>query len=367
MARRSTHPKTSRVLITTDFAKPHANGVAHYVDLIAHTLQSTTILTYAQDGALPNERVHYTTIRRIPSFRLLGDTFRIPRAIPKMPAHDVVITNTRFFTTSTIGLLLSRRWKARHIHVEHGARHVPHHNPLVRLAAWLYDQTIGRIILSTAHTVVCVSHAGVPFARKLGANNIVVIPNAIDPDRFRVSRSTRDATRRKLGIAPNERMVLGVGRLVREKGFADLIEASKGMHHTLVIVGDGPERASLQALANKIGVKTVFTGLLAPEKLPPYYAAADVVTNPSWAEGLPTTVLEALAARKPVIASDVGGTRELIASRHLIQPRNIQELRSALKKRPTLSSLPKRMTVQSFARTWKNVLATYPATRHHEA
>ncbi len=359
--------KRQKILITTDFAAPHRNGVAQVVTQIANSLSDydVTILTYAQPGAPERETNGHITTVRIAARRLLGDTLRVPRESAKLPKHDLVITNTRFFTLSAVGMSLAKKWHVPRIHLEHGNRHVPHHNPIVRFGAWGYDHSIGRAVISRANIVVCIARAGLPFARKLGARKVALIPNGIDAQKFKVAPTAAALCRQELGIKANGRMVLSVGRLVKEKGVQDLITALSDMPQkaegwTLVIIGAGPMRERFETQAARSGVRALFLGEIPPEQLPPYYKAADVFVNPSWAEGLPTTVLEALTSGTKVIATAVGGTAEILPRASLVRAKAPSELRKSLEELNKLPAVPlqERFTLSAMRASWRTLVAS---------
>jgi glycosyltransferase involved in cell wall biosynthesis len=134
-------------------------------------------------------------------------------------------------------------------------------------------------------------------------SNVIEIPNGVevqplgDPARARA----------QLGIAPDARVILYVGRLDREKGTRLLAEAwplVRAPHATLIVAGDGPERDLLVG-ADVRGIVTNVTA---------YYTAADVFVLPSESEGISNALLEAMASGLPVIATDVGGNRAVIAN-----------------------------------------------------
>jgi glycosyltransferase involved in cell wall biosynthesis len=278
------------------------------------------------------------------------------------PRCDVVITNTRFFTLSAVGALLAKRWRAPHVHIEHGAVHVPHQKSFVRAVAWVYDQTIGRCVLLCAKQIVTVSRAGISFVKRLGVpeRKVRVIANAVAHTTFK--RDTRGARilHAKLVIPPKKNVLLFVGRLVREKGVRELITAVQGLPVTIVIVGEGPERAPAETLAQELGVSVRFAGAVPRDALPAYYSLARLFVNPSWAEGLPTTVLESLACGTPVVATDVGGTGEILPAQALVAPKNVRALRervqAALRKRGSVAKLPAQYTTPALQASWTAVL-----------
>lgn len=184
----------------------------------------------------------------------------------------------------------------------------------------LYNR-LDRWSLPVADRLVTVCHA---FARELATNTgvpiakIAVQHNSIRP-RPLVSQSDAQAMRSKLGVAPDESMLVAVGRLSKEKAHVDLLAAFTRLRETnrelkckLVIVGDGPERGALEAAARPwgINVDVIFTGQ--ENDVQPFYAAADVFVLPSHSEGSPNVLLEAMAANLPIVATDVGGVPEIV-------------------------------------------------------
>ena len=116
---------------------------------------------------------------------------------------------------------------------------------------------------------------------------------------------------------PADGPVLAVGRLMAEKGFDVLIEAVALMpaaeRPELVIVGDGPDRALLEALALRRGVSATFAGAVAPSEIGGWYRRSRLVCVPSRREGFGMVVAEALAAGRAVVATAVGAAPQFIA------------------------------------------------------
>jgi sugar transferase (PEP-CTERM/EpsH1 system associated) len=151
--------------------------------------------------------------------------------------------------------------------------------------------------------------------QKIPARKVVTILNGIDLDRFNLSDA--QAIRRELGIKPEAFVVGTVGRLVPVKNQALLIRAfaqlAGDQAAELIIVGDGSERPGLESLAAELGVRARvhFTG--ARRDIPGILAGLDLFVLPSLSEGLSLTLLEAMAALRPVIATRVGGNPEVIS------------------------------------------------------
>lgn len=158
------------------------------------------------------------------------------------------------------------------------------------------------------------------------------IPNGVDRRTFKPR--DRGQARMALGLSTEDRVVVFVGRLTREKGVGELLRAHASMRNfKLALIGDGPMRAALDS-------KSLAAGQLlapGPQPLPrvaDWMAAADVVTLPSWSEGTPNVVLEALAAGRPVVASNVGGIPDVVLQGEtglLVPPRDASALADALR------------------------------------
>ena len=150
---------------------------------------------------------------------------------------------------------------------------------------------------------------------KLGAERakIKVFRNGVDLARFRPV--PRDVARAQLGW-PDGPTLISVGNLVENKGHHIAIESLKDLvDFRLVIVGDGPQSASLTKLASRIGVaeRVLMAGRIPQSQLPIYYSAADILVLASASEGWANVLLEAMACGTPVVATAIPGTKEVIA------------------------------------------------------
>ena len=146
----------------------------------------------------------------------------------------------------------------------------------------------------------------------------VAIPSGVDTDRLRARAPGREIARRRLGLPVDAAVVVGVGRLVPVKGF-DMLVASLPKVRAAVpslrvlVVGDGPDRPALEALARSLGVADVLLVTGTQGDVIPYIAAADVLVAPSRNEGMGRVLIEAMALGVPVIGSRVGGIPSVLA------------------------------------------------------
>jgi len=182
-----------------------------------------------------------------------------------------------------------------------------------------------RLMRPLTTTTICVAEseraAGLA-ARTCSASRTVVIPNGVSLDRPR--RRHADAR------APVE--LLAVGRLQEPKDFVTLVRAARRLSGVRVrIAGDGPDRPALEAELARLGAAVELLG--ERDDVPALLARSDVFVLPSRSEGMPMSVLEAMAAELPVVASAVGGVPELVSDGEtgaLVPPGDPEALAAAL-------------------------------------
>ena len=164
-----------------------------------------------------------------------------------------------------------------------------------------------------------------------------VVLNGCDLSQFHVGE--RAEARRKLHIDPNTQMVAYIGRMDVKKGLRELVEAATSLHTLrpglrVYLVGEGPDRAVIEAAVRSRGAGSYVHVLpaCAPDDVVVWMTAADLVTLPSYMEGCPNVVLEALACGRPVVASQVGGIPEIMSNDcgRLVPPRDAAALAAAI-------------------------------------
>lgn len=216
-----------------------------------------------------------------------------------------------------------------------------------------------REALRGADRIVAVSEDLRAKAIDLGARpeRAVVVENGLDLERFRVG--DRQEARARLGLAMDDAWVVTVGNVERVKGPDILMEAfvtlsARRPGVRLAMVGDGSMLEPIKGIARNAGIadRVEFAGRRAPEELPLWYAASDVIALGSRSEGLPNVVREALACGRPVVAPRVGGIAELLregVAGRLVPPENPAALAEALDL--TLAEPPDAETVRATLRT----------------
>jgi glycosyltransferase involved in cell wall biosynthesis len=167
-----------------------------------------------------------------------------------------------------------------------------------------------------------------------------VVRNGIDLERFTVDVDSVAEARRAVGLDPDRPVVGTVGRLDARKGHDDLLRAIERLGACgpaalpqLVLVGGGPERAALESLAAELEVAEAVRFVGTVTDVRPWLAAMDAFVLPSREEGSSNAALEAMACGRPVVATSVGGTEELIEDGRtglLVPPRDPAALATAL-------------------------------------
>ena len=220
------------------------------------------------------------------------------------------IIQTHGYKGHIIGLLLSSFMKVKWIAVAHGwtceNKKVLFYNKLERFLFRFADVAI--VVSQPLHdTINAVRGKNKPTKKIL---------NAVDPGDLKAGVG-RDATRKKYQLSNSDIVFSVFGRLSPEKGQLVLIEAFKSVKESvpnskLMVVGEGPDELLLLDEINELNLldDIIFCGY--QRTVRDYYEASDIVVLPSYSEGLPNVVLEAMCLGKPVIATDVGSVHEII-------------------------------------------------------
>lgn len=265
-----------------------------------------TVLTVSDDEGLPRyeERNGYTVVRRSASVELLGNAISlgVARLLRETPDFDVIHAHSHLYFSTNLAALKRRLGDVPLAITNHGlySQNAPE---------WLFDlylRSLGRWTFNRADVVFCYTEEDKERVREFRVDSrIEVVANGIDTERF-----TPDGPESNL-IDHEGSVVLFVGRLVDGKRPGDAVKAvsrlSDRMDAKLYIVGDGPLREELETEAENV----VFLGHVDYDKLPAIYRSGDVLLLPSRAEGLPRTVLEAMATGLPVVTSDLPQVRTL--------------------------------------------------------
>ncbi|MGE0639853.1 MAG: glycosyltransferase [Thermoanaerobaculia bacterium] len=193
-----------------------------------------------------------------------------------------------------------------------------------------------------------VLRSGTRFVAASEAQRGELLASGVDPDRVEVVRAgvdcerfaagNRESTRAALGLAESDVVALVPARLHRAKGHRDLLAAISAIRAAapelrILLAGSGPAEAELRSDVESRGLQPVVRFLGQRDDVPDLLAAADLVVLPSHVEGLPSALLEAMAAARAVVATDVGGVGEALRDGEegrLVPARDPQALALAL-------------------------------------
>ncbi len=245
--------------------------------------------------------VHYVEVPERHSFDL-----RIWPALRRIVReHQIDIVHTHEYKTDVLGLLLARAEGIVPMSTVHGW--------IENTARERFYGLVDRRVLARYPLVVAVSDVirSTLIANGASAERVRCLLNGVDPAHF-TQRGDRASARRLLGL-PLDRPVIGsIGRLGPEKRFDVLVAAAAHLpaRPIVAIAGDGACGPELQQLAVQQRVDLRLLGH--HDDVRDVYEALDIFVQSSDTEGVPNTVLEAMAMRVPVVATDVGGTREIV-------------------------------------------------------
>jgi glycosyltransferase involved in cell wall biosynthesis len=229
------------------------------------------------------------------------------RALARDFRPDVLHANTLFFQTSLAAALVARATGVPLVTTVHLGALDLMPQP-ARLLGTAYERTIGRFILSQSARIIAVGPSVREHLVRLGtpANRITVVRNGVDLRRFWPRHEM---------VQNDPPIIAFVGRLIVNKGPDTLLTAllqlrREGLEFKAVFIGDGPLRQQLERQALPLGTAVQFLGL--QPDVAPHLRQADLLVRPSLTEGMPLGILEAMASRVCVIASDINGNRDLV-------------------------------------------------------
>jgi glycosyltransferase involved in cell wall biosynthesis len=223
---------------------------------------------------------------------------------------NVAVWHAHDYKSNVLGLLLRRFWPMKLVTTVHGWT-----RETARTRLYYH---VDNLCLKRYDEVMAVSPLLVEHCKEQGVKpeRLTYVPNGIEPADYARKRDAR-AARQSLGVDPRAFVIGVVGRLSAEKGVDRAVHTLAALrprypHVQLHLIGDGTERGKIESLGRELGVAGAvrFWGWQADAK--PYYEMMDALLLPSYTEGLPNVVLEAMAMGVPVAATSVGGVPELL-------------------------------------------------------
>ena len=364
-----------RILVLAPYFYPEGGGLERYVynifSRITRTGHEVSVIAATRDGYHKHEILDGIEVIRINPHLIASNTpvnFWLLNKIQKfVKSRNIDIINAHMPVPyfSDIASIYKRMFNNVPLVITYHNDVIKKDFPMSSIAN-MYNRLILNNTLSTADSIITPSpycYHESPFLSRY-KNKIYWIPPGVDVKRF--SRKNFKDIRPELGLRDTTKIILFVGVMGSyhtHKGVDVLIHAFKKVTNieknvALVLVGKGDMIPHYKNLAEKLGIRNhvIFTGFVEEAELPNYYLSADIVTLPSInpSEGFGMTLIEAGAAGKTVIGSNVGGIKYIIKNKKtglLVPPGDPEALAQAI-----LYLLEHNNIRQKMGATWKNLV-----------
>ena len=317
-----------KIVVVPGYYVPHIGGLETHVDEFAKYLSqderfSITVVAPNIPRA-PKEEVRHSRVRvvRYPAFEAVSgypifkfwnpSLWKVLLQL-KRERPDFVMTRTRFFFSSFAAAVFAKKiLKTNLIHVEHGSSYVTLQSRIKTKLAYKYDRTFGRYVIESSDLVIAVSKAVKSFLeREFQRKDSVTIRRGIEIQKIDSIRPERAVREFSIGF---------VGRLLKWKGVDKLIEAFSLLDRRvqkrsrLIVAGYGEDFFRLKRLAQSLlSDRALFVGKVSFERAIALTKGFDVFVHSSEpGGGLATTLLQAMACSRPVVASPHEGGREVV-------------------------------------------------------
>jgi len=313
-----------RYLVITELFLPTKGGTAVWFDEVYRRIggKDIHIVTADVQGAADHDALHPNNVHRLrlqrhwwlrpESLAMYAKLLMASLAVGLRHRFDAVHAG-RVLPEGFVGWLVARLLRRPLVIYSHGEE----------LTTWRQAMKMRAMVWTYRHADLVIANS--EFTRdelvKLGVapGKIALIYPGVDVDRFRPGLPCDDLVA-SIGLVEGEKLIVSVGRLSRRKGFDQVIRAmpllrQRGLAVRYAVIGIGEDREYLRELASELGVseRVHFLGHVAPDDLPRWYNAADVVTMPNReidgdTEGFGMVFLEAAACARPTVAGLAGGT-----------------------------------------------------------
>ncbi|MGP3667663.1 MAG: glycosyltransferase family 4 protein [Candidatus Bathyarchaeota archaeon] len=345
------------VILSWEFPPRIVGGIASHVYELSRNLSmlgvDVTIITFSSPETKKYENMDGVEIFRVPLYDfpapdfaskiLMGNLNIKQKAIEILKASKdkPKIIHAHDWLVAIAAISLKNLFKIPLVTTIHSTEYgrtngLPsNYNKMIhQIESWLVSESL--------KVICCSKYMSQSIRKEFGVEDgkITVIHNGVNFKKFRRKGNNYNLNEvRSLFVGSNEKLILFVGRLIFEKGLNVLLEAFpkvlQKVDAKLVVVGDGYLREEIlkKALSYGFPDKVCVTGFLNEETLNQLYMAADVCVVPSLYEPFGIVALEAMAAKTPVVVSDVGGLSEIVRHKKTgikVQPNNPVLLASSI-------------------------------------
>ena len=326
--------KKKEIIIFSGYFLPFLGGIERYTDMLSKNLIdqncNVTIVSSNYNNLPEKELIDGINIIRIPIFNIFKNRYPIPKNSKIVKElqnnkYDIIICNTRFQLTTLLGIKLSKKTKTPLLVIDHSSSHFSVDNKLLDFFGAIYEHILTYYFKCNVKYFYGVSKRCNEWLKHYKILATGVIYNSIDKSLYKKNKDRHFIEERK-----NKIILTYSGRLIKEKGLYLLCDAYKNLvkkypNLELYIAGDGPILDDLKKKYTNVHI----LGKLKFDELLPLYNDTDIFVYPSmYPEGLPTSILEAGIMKCAVIATDRGGTTEVITSEEygLIMEENQESL-----------------------------------------
>lgn len=330
-----------KLCIFTGYYLPHLGGVERYTSKLCEYLKDDfdiTIVTSNHDDSKNHLFVDGIKIIKLPIMNIFKNRypilknnkeFKILKKEILEEKYDYYICNTRFHLTTLFGLKIAKHHKKKALVIEHGSSHFSVGNKILDFFGSIYEHLLTSLVKSYKPKFYGVSKRCNEWLKHFKINANGVLYNAIDANVYEKEKNNHYLTKDKKKI-----VITYAGRIIKEKGILLLLEVFKNIDNknlVLYVAGDGPILEDIKKQYQEKNIK--FLGKLNYKEVISLYNDTDIFVYPSmFPEGLPTTILEAGIMKTAVIATDRGGTIEVIndETKGLIMKENKESLEEKL-------------------------------------
>lgn len=319
--------KKKEIIIFTEYYLPKLGGVERYTDKLVEELKdkyNITIITSELDNVRDYEKRENIRIFRVPVFKTFKSRYALIKKNKKLKEiikkisktkYNFLLCQTRFFPMSYFGVKFAKKHNIPVIVLEHGSSHFTVNNKILDFFGRIYEHLLTKKIKKNCRSFYGVSERCVSWLKHFKIDAKGVLYNSIDQKDYDKYKDKYFFQKKQ-----DEINICYAGRLIKEKGLYELCDAFNKLSKeyknvNLQIAGDGPilEDLKIKYSTNK---KINFLGKLDFDNVMKLYNSCDIFVYPSmYAEGLPTSILEAGLMKCAVIATDRGGTIEVITQK----------------------------------------------------
>ena len=307
---------------------PHMGGIENYTYNISKELlkrgNEVVIITNNTTGSPLHEKIDGIKVLRFPCYNLINgrfpimklnkDFWRIHRYLKKRK-YKIVVINARFYFHSIYAALYAKKKHIKSICIEHGTSHLSVHNRVLDFVGGVYEHIHTMVLKRICKDYYGVSEACCEWSAHFGIDSKGVLYNAVDLEKIEClkEREQRDF-RKEYSIADDALVIVFTGRLLKEKGIYELIEAVERYNKNhkplyLMLAGEGEEKAYVESHRSEYIIPL---GRLQFEDVIAVLKQTDIFCLPSVSEGFATSALEAAACKCYIITTERGGTKELV-------------------------------------------------------